>query len=198
MLRALRVLAGVALVAYPVLVWLALSGATGVVLSARWLALILLAVIAPIAVVRLRRSRRAGLRGLAAIPLVTFVVLAAAATLDAAGMIFAVPVVINAALLVVFGATLRAGAMPMIERFARLQEPELNADQVAWCRAWTRIWCAFFVVNGATAAALAIFAPITWWTFYTGLLSYALLGALLLTEWVMRRRRFSAPGEDVA
>jgi len=71
-----------------------------------------------------------------------------------------------------------------------LQTEQLTLPQQDWCRMWTRIWCAFFVVNGALALALALAAPLSWWAFYNGLLAYMLIGALLGTEWVLRRRRF--------
>ena len=93
-------------------------------------------------------------------------------------------------LLAAFGSTLRRGSTPMIERFARLQEKDLSADQQAWCRRWTWIWCACFIANGSAAATLALTAPMSWWAFYNGLLCYALIGSLLLLEWVLRRRRF--------
>ncbi|MCR9246575.1 MAG: hypothetical protein NXI31_16195 [bacterium] len=202
-MRALRWLAGLALVAYPVLVWLGLTAVEDVSgtdgdsgraepgwASPRWLALMLLLLVLPVAVVRLRSSRRAAVRGLAFVPLVAVVGLLAAAILDGAGLMLAVPAAINAVVLGAFGVTLRAGAMPMIERFARLQEPELDAEQRAWCRLWTWIWCAFFLVNGTVAAMLALFAPLSWWAFYNGLLSYGLVGLLLGGEWLLRRRRF--------
>ncbi len=83
----------------------------------------------------------------------------------------------------------------MIERFARLQEETLSPEQQAWCKLWTKIWCAFFVFNATTAALLAGFAPLAWWAFYNGLLAYGLSGILLGTEWLLRRRRFPAAGK---
>lgn len=192
---ALRLVAGVALVAYPVFVWLGLSG-LGRDTSPRLIAVALLAVVAPAAFLRLRRSGKSSLRGLAAVPLTTVAVLTAAAVLDATGWMLAVPVAINAVLLLSFSATLRRGAVPMVERFARLQEPVLTVEQTAWCRSWTSIWCVFFVLNGAAAAALAWLAPLDWWALYNGLLAYVLIGALLLGEWLLRRRRFPRTGDS--
>jgi uncharacterized membrane protein len=53
------------------------------------------------------------------------------------------------------------------------------------------IWCVFFVLNGTTAGLLGWWAPLEWWTIYTGLISYILSGVLLGTEWILRRRRFA-------
>ena len=77
----------------------------------------------------------------------------------------------------------------MIERFARLQTDDLNADQLRWCRMWTVIWCAFFVVNGSIALVLS-WAPLVWWAAYNGGLAYGLIGLLLGTEYLLRKRRF--------
>jgi len=179
------VLAGLALVSYPLVVWRGLTGA-----SPRVLALVLLLLIAPAALVRLR-SRAAGpARGLAVLPLVTVALFGLAGMLDSLGLVLLVPVAVNATLLAVFGATLRRGALPMIERFARLQESELTPAETEWCRLWTVLWCAFFAANGATAALLAWLAPLAWWSLYNGLLAYVLIGALLLGEWILRVRRF--------
>jgi uncharacterized membrane protein len=181
-----KLLAAIALLAYPVFVWLGLSAG-----SPRDVALVLLLVLTPAAVIRLRKSPRAAVRGLAVLPLTMIVMLGLAAALDAREAFLVLPVASNAVLLLVFGSTLRPGSMPMIERFARLQKDELTEAQKAWCRRWTWIWCAFFVGNGGVAWLLAVFAPLSsWWAFYNGLLCYALIGALLMIEWLLRRRRF--------
>jgi uncharacterized membrane protein len=184
-LRAGRLGAGAAMVAYPALVWYGLTHGTP-----RFAALLLLGVLLPAAALRLRGARGGGLRGMALLPLVTIAALILAAILDEQGFVLAVPVAMNGVLLLGFAATLRRGSVPMIERFARLQVAELTPPQQAWCRHWTVIWCAFFVLNGATALLLALVAPLAWWTLYNGLLAYALIGILLLTEWLLRRRRF--------
>ncbi|MFO1076612.1 MAG: hypothetical protein U1E73_02680 [Planctomycetota bacterium] len=186
-----RIAAAVAMIAYPVVVWLGLSGAAEGRSSARGIALLLLAVIAPAVFAGMRRSQRQAVRGLAAVPLVTVGALALAAALNASDCLLAVPVAINAVLLVAFGSTLRAGAMPMIERFACLQDPELSPAKQRWCRAWTFVWCLFFVLNGGAALGLAWLAPMQWWAVYNGLVAYVLIGALLALEWVLRRRRFA-------
>ncbi|MBL9080123.1 MAG: hypothetical protein JNL08_21700 [Planctomycetes bacterium] len=183
---AAQVLLGALLVAYPIVVWFGLNAQ-----SPRLVAAALLCVMAPIAALRLRRSDRAALRGVAFVPLATVAVLSLSALLDAAGLLLAVPVVINAIFLVLFGASLRRGAVPMVERFARLQEAHLSPEQQAWCRLWTGIWCAFFVANGGTALVLAVAAPLSWWTTYNGLVAYVLMGVLFAIEWTVRRRRFS-------
>ena len=172
-------------VAYPVVVWFGLQHR-----NPRSVALILLAVIVPLAILRLRGSARE-IRRFAILPVCTVLALTAGAWLNDVGYVLAVPVVISVLLLAAFGTTLRPGAMPMIERFARMQVSELNSEQLAWCRSWTWIWCGFFVANGVTAALLAA-GDLEWWTLYTGALSYLLVALLLASEWVLRRRRFGS------
>lgn len=98
-----------------------------------------------------------------------------------------VPAAINAALLVLFSLTLRA--TPMIERFARLYDPDLGPEQQRHCRQFTHLWCLYFGANAAASLALA-FGPRSWWTIHTGILSYLVMGALFAAEFLMRRYRF--------
>lgn len=99
------------------------------------------------------------------------------------------PVAINLALLSVFASSLRRGA-PMIERFARLIDPELSPEQQAWCRLWTIIWCGYFLINASISGALALFAPLFWWSLYTSLLAYIGMGLLFASERYGRWRKF--------
>lgn len=182
------VFTGVLLLAYPLAVYIGLTR-----WSTRGVALVLLVLLAPTVVSRLRRAD-AGTRGtLVAVPLVTAILLSLGAALNAAGFVLVVPVAVNAALLVTFAATLRS-SRPMIERFARLQVPDLREEEVAWCRRWTWIWCGFFAVNGAAAGALALWAPLSWWTAYNGGIAYGLIGLLFAAEYVLRKLRFGRFG----
>ena len=182
---ALRVLAAATMIAYPAFVWLGLSSG-----SPRQVAIILLALMTPACL--LRRSKRERGQGVAlvAVPITILGLLVVSAVFDGADFIRATPVAANVVLLISFCATLRRGSVPMIERFARLQEPDLDEPKQAWCRAWTKIWCAFFVANGAVALALAALADLRTWALYNGGIAYALIGALFALEWLLRRRRF--------
>lgn len=97
------------------------------------------------------------------------------------------PVLISAFMLTVFGLSLIRG-MPVIERLARLTDPQLSPAAIRYTRQVTRIWCVFFLVNGAVAAALTLWAPLSWWALYTGLIAYGLMGALFAGEWIVRQR----------
>lgn len=190
---ALGLLAGVAMIAYPVAIWFGLTR-----YSLRGVALVLLVVLAPVVYTRLRAFDRSRLRPgdvatLALIPVLTAALIGLAALLDSRGAVLAVPVAIHAVLLTTFGATLY-GERPMIERFARLQHPDLRPAEVAWCRRWTLIWCAFFAANIVLAGGLALWGTLWAWSLYNGLIAYALIGGLVSVEWVLRKIRFGRFG----
>lgn len=182
--RTVQIVAGLALLLYPIAVYVGLTR-----WDSRTAALVLLVLIAPAAFARLKKPRASEVKAIAFVPLITVALLALSAALDAAGFILLVPVFVNLGLLATFGSSLRWGP-PMIERFARLQEPGLSAAKQSWCRAWTWIWCAFFALNATAAAALALWAPLSWWTLYNGLIAYGLIGLLFAIEFALRHLKF--------
>lgn len=97
------------------------------------------------------------------------------------------PVLISLALLGLFAVSLCSG-MPIIERLARLSEPELPPAAVRYTRQVTWVWVGFFIVNASIAGGLALWAPLSWWTLYTGLIAYLLMGLLFAGEWLVRQR----------
>ncbi|MBS7662292.1 hypothetical protein I0D00_10130 [Pseudomonas lalucatii] len=97
------------------------------------------------------------------------------------------PVLLSALLLGLFGLSLRFGP-PLVERLARLREPQLPEVAVGYTRKVTQVWALFFLANGLVAAALTLWAPLAWWTLYNGLIAYALMGLLFAGEWLLRQR----------
>ena len=97
------------------------------------------------------------------------------------------PVAINAAMLLLFGVTLLRPPS-MIERLARLKEPQLPPGAVRYTRVVTAVWCGFFLLNGGVALATALFADLEVWTLYNGLIAYLLMAALFAGETLVRRR----------
>lgn len=186
-IRLAPLLAGACFALYPAVVWGGLS--TGRPRQVAWM---LLCILLPAAFVLLRRAGRGMVRFVLLMPpLLTVMAIAGSGVLDEAALLFVGPVAISLGMLSIFGSTLLPGSIPMIERFARLHEPDLAEPKQRWCRVWTWIWCAFFVFNAVAAWMLAALAPVSWWCFYTTTLSYALMGILLGGEWWMRRRRFA-------
>ena len=96
------------------------------------------------------------------------------------------PLVINLSLLSLFSYSLMRGPS-MIERLARVQEPNLPDSAIDYLRTVTKLWCGLFVVNAAMAAYTAIATTIETWTLYNGLIAYVLIGMLLSGEWIYRK-----------
>lgn len=103
------------------------------------------------------------------------------------------PVVMNLGFLVNFGQSLWLPP-PIVERFARLMEPELSPPEVQYCRRVTQVWCGFFALNALTTLLLAWFAPLAWWAAYSGFIAYVLVGLLMAAEYLVRKRRFQKFG----
>lgn len=181
----LGLLNAVLTVLYPVAIWLGLTR-----LGARATSVMVLGLLIPILAFRLRGADRTTFWSVLRVPMAILVLVVLGIVTDDARFVLALPVLISVVLLFTFGETLRPGQVPMIERFARMQEKDLSPEKQAHCRRWTGIWCGFFVVNGAVAALLGIFATPFVWATYTGGLAYALMGALFAIEFVSRRRRF--------
>lgn len=99
----------------------------------------------------------------------------------------AYPVAINAVMLTLFAVSLWQGP-PIIERLARLREPDLPPAGVRYTRRVTQVWCVFFVLNGSIAAGTALYASLALWTLYNGVISYALMGLMFAGEWCCRHR----------
>jgi uncharacterized membrane protein len=172
-----RLLAGSLFVLYPLLVYVSLD-----TLGPRTLAgLLLLA-----ALTRLALGERSALpqsdRWLAGAA-----ILATSAALFSGSLLGLkfYPVLVNAALLVVFGSSLLRPPT-VIERIALLHEAELDAAGIAYTRKVTWIWCGFFLLNGCIASA-TVFMSDAAWALYNGLIAYLLIGLLFSVEFVVRQ-----------
>ncbi|HRE16021.1 MAG TPA: hypothetical protein PLW86_03005 [Rhodocyclaceae bacterium] len=96
------------------------------------------------------------------------------------------PCVLSLGMFLMFARTL-IRPPSMIERFARLTEPDLSTAGVHYTRRVTQVWCVFLAGNGLIALASA-FASRELWVLWNGLLSYLLMGTLFAGEWLVRRR----------
>jgi uncharacterized membrane protein len=95
------------------------------------------------------------------------------------------PAFMNAAMLMAFAHTLWRPPS-MIERFARLVEPNLPESGVRYTRVVTWIWVAFFALNGAIATYTAFYSSWDEWTLYNGVVAYVAMGALFVGEFLAR------------
>jgi uncharacterized membrane protein len=163
--------------AYPLIVYFSLGR-----IEPRYLALLLL-------VLGGLRWLAGGARGLQArwVALAALVLAASTALLNMSLPLKLYPVLVNFALLAVFGLSLVRGPT-VAERIARLQEPDLDARGVAYTRRVTQVWCGFFVLNGSLALGTALWAPEAVWALYNGLVAYVLIGTLMAGEWLVRRQ----------
>lgn len=99
----------------------------------------------------------------------------------------AYPVAINTVMLALFSFSLWQGP-PIIERLARLREPDLPESGVRYTRRVTQAWCLFFLINGSVAAWTACYASLSLWTLYNGVISYGLIALMFTGEWCCRYR----------
>ncbi|MGX5731637.1 hypothetical protein ACWKWK_14025 [Pseudoxanthomonas beigongshangi] len=161
--------------AYPLVVYLALGR-----FEPRWLALLLMAL--------------ALLRALATRQAVWLAAAGGAAILAGLTTVFndalplkLYPALVNAVMLVVFAVSLRFPPT-VVERIARLGEPDLPVHAIAYTRRVTQVWCVFFIFNGALALATALWTTDRIWALYNGGIAYLLMGALFAGEWLVRQR----------
>lgn len=109
---------------------------------------------------------------------------------DSEWLLYVPPVAINLALCWVFGRTLGRGRVPLISRFALMEQGVLTDELAAHARRVTWLWTLLFAGAAAVSAALALSGNRDAWSLFTNLLNYLLVAALFLGEFVYRRLRF--------
>lgn len=161
--------------AYPFLVYFGIER-----FSARWLALVLAVVWLIRALIQTNNSSNQRYIAWAVLSFCLVLVIA-----DSQQALYWYPVLINSLMCALFALSLRYGP-PVIERLARLSEPNLAPSGVRYTRTVTKVWIGFFLINGSIAAVLALYAPLTWWTLYNGFIAYIGMGLLFIGEWIVR------------
>lgn len=175
----ITLLTGLGLMLYPLLVYSGLG-----YWGAESLAMVLLV----LAALRLAASRWWGVPTGNSTVLMLAVALVAAVTLASGSVMSlkAYPVIINSFMLALFALSLWRPPS-MVERFARLREPDLPASAIPYTRKVTMVWCGFFLLNGSIATA-TLFASDRVWAIYNGLLAYVFMGLLFAGEYWVRQR----------
>jgi len=177
----LRLLNALALLAWPFLVWLAVT-------HPQWRGVIvLLALVFGWRIWNLRHAQGAMGRVMLLLALVGTLLCMASVLLRSQHLLLWYPVVVNVLMLLLFGGSLWS-PMPLIERLARLREPELPPRAVQYTRRVTRVWCVFFIGNGSVALITCLLNDVTLWTLWNGCISYLLMGTLMGGEWLLRQR----------
>lgn len=95
------------------------------------------------------------------------------------------PVLINGMLLALFGSSLWA-KQTAVERLARLQDPHLPQEAVAYTRKVTQLWCGVFILNIVISTTLVWLNEIELWAVYTGVIAYVIMGVVMAGEWLIR------------
>lgn len=98
-------------------------------------------------------------------------------------------IAVNLALAVLFGSTLRPGSAPLLARIAAVIRPlpDPSSAFARYLRRLTLAWVAFFVAMAATSLLLALTAPFAVWSLFVNVLTWPLVGAMFLGEWLYRR-----------
>ena len=171
---------GLLTIVYPLIVYLTLGH-----LSPGVLALILLAVYGARFIAQRRKAANSPLAAWLFFALASFAVIVFATGSGATLLYY--PVVVNAMLFAVFGYSLWHPPT-VIERIARIREPDLPPSGIEYTRRVTIAWLVFFVLNGSIALATAVAGDLSQWSLYNGLIAYLLMGAMFAGEFVIRRR----------
>jgi len=175
-MQAIKLLTMVLLLAYPLAVWLGLTYLPPGTLAMALCLLLLL---------RLALQRQQ--LKLLALPLVAGILLSGLSLLaKRQEWLLYYPIVINLTMLGLFGYSLFREPT-IVERLARLQEPDLPDEAKPYLRTITRLWCALFILNAGMAFYTAKFASLDAWTLYNGLVAYLLMGLLAGGELLYRK-----------
>ncbi|PSU46252.1 DNA gyrase subunit B [Photobacterium frigidiphilum] len=179
-MRWLTILSAIALLAYPLAVYYGLSRWGLGVVAGLLVVLFLLRIIAG------NQTRLPELKYIAWLSGGAGIVLALLGSLfKQEGWFTFYPVIVNSLMLGLFSASLWQ-KQTLIERFARLQEPELPESGIRYTRTVTKVWCVFFIINGSIALTTC-FMTLEIWTLYNGLISYLFAGSLFIGEWFVRQ-----------
>ena len=98
----------------------------------------------------------------------------------------AYPVVISLAMAAVFAASLRYPPT-IVERIARLTEPDLPPQGVVYTRQVTRVWVVFLLGNATVSLSSVLWGSLDQWMLWNGVLSYVAMGTLFAGEFLVRQ-----------
>jgi len=76
----------------------------------------------------------------------------------------------------------------VVERLARLEDPDLPPKGVAYTRKVTLVWSVFFLTNAAMSLFTIWYEDRWLWSLYNGCISYVLMGLLMAAEMSVRRK----------
>jgi uncharacterized membrane protein len=97
------------------------------------------------------------------------------------------PVLIYGTLLITFGRTLLPGRQPLLAALAERFHGYLSPQALRYTRRITQLWTLLFAAAAVELSALALLAPRQSVVLWVNLLNLALVGALFLAEFWLRR-----------
>jgi uncharacterized membrane protein len=95
------------------------------------------------------------------------------------------PVFVNILLEIVFFSSLFS-EKSIVTRLALLTHKELPPYAIKYTINVTKVWCAFFLLNGAFSLFTVLHGDIELWTIYNGFISYVLIGIVGIIEYAFR------------
>ncbi len=119
--------------------------------------------------------------------LICAVFLLAAGLVNETSWLLAYPVFVSLLFFSVFATSL-VYPPTVVERLARLEDPDLPPKGVIYTRKVTQVWVGFFLLN-AGLSLLTIWYGDRWlWSLYNGCISYVFMGLLMMVEMTIRRK----------
>lgn len=172
------VLVSITLLAYPTLIHLSLAFDRPLAIAGLWLA---------VSAVGFLVSIR---RGSSSMALLFGALLVTGAGLwwfgEVVDLMYLPPVLVNVALMILFGRTLQPGATPLVARVAALWRGTLDREVARYTRRVTIAWTVFFALMALESAALALFAPVHVWSLFTNFINYLLVALFFVVEYQLR------------
>lgn len=92
------------------------------------------------------------------------------------------PVLMNVGVCAIFAISLRG--TPMIQRFVQKIQNEITPKMIEHARLATIAWVIFLAIN-TLISLVTVFMSDFVWTVYNGLISYGLIGLMILVEYVI-------------
>lgn len=113
--------------------------------------------------------------------------LLAAALVNDTNWLLAYPAFVSLLFFSVFAYSL-AYPPTVVERLARLEDPNLPPKGVIYTRKVTQVWIGFFLANAGLSLLTVWYGDHWLWSLYNGCISYVLMGLLMAGEMVVRRK----------
>ena len=98
------------------------------------------------------------------------------------------PIFISFGLFLLFGRSLLKSHIPLITRYARLIDGELNSEMLFYTKRVTQIWTALFLIMLIESIVLAIFFPVEIWSLFTNFLNYLVVIFVFFAEYTYRNK----------